>query len=706
MKALLFATCAVAALGAAPALAADESAPQLPPDEAAPATLVDVVVITARRAPAAVLQTERPESRPYEGPDVSGLLTRVPGAARVGNGALSGQVQYRGLFGSRLNMRIDGHPVTSGGPNLMDPPLHYAPSPLVAALEVDRGVSPVREGPGLGGGVNVRFKQVGFETGTEVLPAWDLTLQGRSADGGRSLGGVAGLANERWRFNILGAWESGDDFRFPGGDAPATRYERAVWGLSGGLRLADQELGLDLRRQATGATGNPAFAMDIRYFDTDTARLAWRGDWDGVRLEAALGATRVDHAMNNYDLRPAPAPMQRRESFAQADTDTAELGATFDLAGGALRLGADLEQGRRKVRITNPTAPAFHIDSLPDIETERLGAFAEWTGPLGPLQAELGVRLDSHEARAGRAVTGPGVPAGPTGLAAAFNAADRERGEDTWDAVARLWTEPADGLSWRFVLSRKSRAPGYVERFSWLPTEASGGLADGNIYVGDLTLRPETAWSVEAGVDYVGERLTVRPTVFLREIDDYIQGVPFDATPGVIDSPQEMVSAMNGDPTPLRFANVGARLWGADLNAALQLDARWRAEATASWVRGDRTDIDDALYRIAPPNLTLALTREAEAWSVTLETRMATAQTRVSRSNDEQPTGAWAMASLYGDWQVRPDVRLSAGIENLFDTRYAEHLSGVSRVAGGDLPPGERIPGAGRGLFLRLNWVR
>lgn len=705
MKTLLLATCA-AALGAAPALAADEASPQLPPDEAAPATLVEVLVITASRTPAAVLQTERPESRPYEGPDVAGVLSRVPGAARVGNGALSGQVQYRGLFGSRLNMRIDGHAVTSGGPNLMDPPLHYAPSPLVAALEVDRGISPVREGPGVGGGVNVRFKQVGFDTGPDFRPAWDLTVQGRSADGGLSAGGIAGLANDRWRFNVLAARESGDDFRFPGGEAQATRYERSVWGLSGGFRGGGQELGLDLRRQATGATGNPAFAMDIRYFDTDTARLAWRGDWDGVRLEAAVGATRVDHAMNNFDLRPAPAPMQQRESFARADTDTAEAAATLDLAGGALRLGADLEQGRRGVRITNPTAPAFFIDSLPDIETRRLGAFAEWTGPLGPLQAELGLRLDSHEARAGRAATGPGVPAGPTGLAAAFNAADRERGEDTWDAAVRLWTQPVDGLSWRFVLARKTRAPGYVERFSWLPTEASGGLADGNIYVGDLNLRPETAWSVETGVDYVGERLTLRPTVFLREIDDYIQGVPFDATPGVIDSPQEMVAAMNGDPTPLRFANVGARLWGADLSAALQLDERWRLDAVASWVRGDRTDIDDALYRIAPPNLTLALTREAAAWSVTFETRMAAAQRRVSRANDERPSGAWAMASLYGDWQVRPGVRLSAGIENLFDTRWADHLSGISRVPGGDLAPGERIPGPGRGLFLRLNWAR
>mgnify|MGYP006200813577 CR=1 FL=1 len=29
------------------------------------------------------------------------------------------------------------------------------------------------------------------------------------------------------------------------------------------------------------------------------------------------------------------------------------------------------------------------------------------------------------------------------------------------------------------TLARKTRVPNAVERFSWLPTEASGGLADG-----------------------------------------------------------------------------------------------------------------------------------------------------------------------------------------------------------------------------------
>ena len=136
MKALLLATAAGAALSAALAsapLAAEATTDQpTHADDPASPTLIDVIVVTGTRPVTPTVQVQRPEGRPAEGPDASALLSRVPGAARVGNGALSGQVQYRGLFGPRLNMRIDGQAFASGGPNLMDPPLHYAPVGLIS----------------------------------------------------------------------------------------------------------------------------------------------------------------------------------------------------------------------------------------------------------------------------------------------------------------------------------------------------------------------------------------------------------------------------------------------------------------------------------------------------------------------------------------------------------------------------------------------
>ena len=64
------------------------------------------------------------------------------------------------------------------------------------------------------------------------------------------------------------------------------------------------------------------------------------------------------------------------------------------------------------------------------------------------------------------------------------------------------------------------------------------------------------------------------------------------------------------------------------------------------------------------------------------------------------------MFSLFGDWQVREDVRVSVGVENLFDEVYRDHLSGYNRNGFGDVPVGERVPGAGRSVFFRISAAR
>ncbi len=669
--------------------------------------LQDVIVVTGSPRESMTVDATAPDFTPDAGPDAAGIVARLPGAALIDNGALSGQVQYRGLFGERLNIRVDGQSFASGGPNMMDPPLHYAPAPLVGVIVVDRGVSPVRNGPGLAGGVDAQFKRVGFTEGSDLKLGYDVTALARSVDESYAVGGVAGASNEALRFNILGSYEDGGDVEFPGGTIASSSHRRAVYGASAGAKFGDHEVGVDVRRQKTGPTGNPPFPMDIRFFETDFARATWNGALGGVKFESAFSIADVDHAMNNFDLRPAPPdPARFRETFAEARTLSGKVAIIVPATGGDLRLGVDIEDADKDVTITNPNNPNFFINSLADIEIQRKGVFAEWTGAAGWLNAELGVRADFHDASAGEATVGPALPMGPVNLADAFNAADREWDKTTVDGVIRLWSEEANGVSWRLTLAHKTRAPGYVERFSWLPTQASGGLADGNVYIGDLQLTNETAWIAEAGTDLRGDNFYLRPTVFYRRIDDYVQGVPFDATVDVIDTPQEMIAAMNGDSTPLRFANVDAELYGVDVDGGVALTDHLRLDGVVSYVRGKRRDIDDNLYRISPPHASLAATYERAKWSVSAETVLVADQNKVSVTNSEQATDGYALFNITGDIELATGVSLSAGVTNIFDKDYRHHLAGYNRVANSDVAIGERLPGNGRGAFVRVHLSR
>ncbi|MBO6766105.1 TonB-dependent receptor [Maricaulis sp.] len=693
-----------AAIALASAASASEHVNQRPEEPAAPA-VQDVIVVTGFRITTNVTIEEHvsPEQAPLLGPDAAGLVARLPGAALVDNGSISGQVQYRGLFGSRAPVAIDGAAVMSGGPNLMDPPLHYAPMPLVERIEVDRGVAAVSRGPGMGGGMNVILKGVDFASGHEIEYEAETMASVRSVDGSYAVGGVAGGASEGRRFQLLFSREEGGDIAFSGGDIPNSHHERTVYGLGGGLASGDHAVSLDYRRLDTGPTGNAALAMDIEHVETDVARLAYEGMAGDITIDAAIGWTDVSHGMDNFSQRPNPDPMRHRYTVATANTVSAELSLGFEALGGDLELGIDREEAEHDVLISNPNNAAFFLGSLPDISIERTGAYAQWEGVILSLESELGIRADWHSDDAGLARTGGAVPAGAQMLAGMFNMADRAHDDTTVDAVARFWRHTDGPLTWRLTLAHKTRMPSYVERYAWLPTGASGGLADGNTYVGDLHLEPETADSIEAGFDWRGESGYLRPTVFYRRVDDFIQGVAYDATPGVIDTPVEMVSMMNGDATPLRFANVDAEFFGVDADFGWQLSRDWRIDGVASLVRGDRRDIDEPLYRMAPARLLLDLTYEQADWSVSLESQFVAEQDRVSATNSEQATDGYAVFGANLDWYARDNVLVTLGIENLFDETYERHLSGYNRVAGGDVAVGDRLPGQGRGAYARIS---
>mgnify|MGYP001074190034 CR=1 FL=1 len=698
-RAALLASCPIFAIQ--PAFAQD--APDLIDPPETDAVLTDTIVVTATSDRTIAQDGITPPEQIALPADAAAIAARTAGGALVGNGALSGQLFYRGLAGQRVLGRVNGQRFATGGPNAMDPPLHYAPSILVDRIEIARGVPPVSQGPALAGAVNAQLAEVEFTDSAVPSPQARFASQYRSVDDSYAIGGVAGVANERWRFGVIASREEGDDYEFPGGTAVGTSFERNLYGAHAGFRAGPGEFFVEYRRSETDPTGNPPFALDIVYFDTDFVQGGFRGEIaDDLHLDLRLGHVAIRHLMDNQTTRQPPAPAPRaRATFADADTSTAEASLRFGTARSYVQFGADAELTDKFVTITNPTNSSFFIDAQPNVQSERLGAFTQWRDAMGDLEFELGARVDWTDQSAGIPQLGAAVPMGPRGLASAFGAADRDRSETTVDGVLRAWM-PLGDITPRVTFARKNRVPSLLERFGWLPTEASFGLADGNIYVGNLDLDPETAWIAEAGFDFETDIFSLRPTLFYRRVDNFIQGVPVDATVGVVDSPVEMIAAMNGDTTPLRFDNVDAELYGADLDFSIRPINQFEISGTASYVRGKRRDIDDDLYRIAPPNLRLSAVWQQDRLSFGAELFAAASQDRVSLSNDEETSDAYAVVGLFGRYRITEGIAIEAGVENLLDEEYQPHLSGRSRVGASDVPVGERMPGAGRGGWIRV----
>ena len=663
--------------------------------------LTDVILVTAQVIDDTVDSAEPPHQIALPADSVA-IAARMPGGAAIGNGALSGQMSYRGLFGQRVLGRVNGQRFASGGPNAMDPPLHYAPSILVDRIEVARGVAPVSQGPSLAGAVNAELVQTPFSIGNSAQVHGRFGAQYRGVDNSYALGGAVGLSSENWRIGVLASREEGDDYDFDGGTVGSTSFERINYGVHAGLKLGDGEIFAEYRRNETDPTGNPPFPMDIQFFNTDFFRAGYSGQLtENIGLELMAGHVSVSHLMDNFSLRdPNPAPMRTRATFADADTTTGQASLRFGTGSSNVTLGADFELVDKYVRITNPLNANFFVEAQPDLTSDRYGAFVQVRQGLGAAEFELGARLDKISQSAGIPQLGSALPMGPVMLANAYTASPRDVSDTTFDAVLRLWF-PGDEVTPRFTLARKTRVPSVLERLGWLPTSASFGLADGNVYVGNQALEPETALIAEFGVDVMSGPVTFRPTLFYRRVDDYIQGTPFDDTVGVIDSPVEMVANMNGDPTPLMFRNVDAELYGVDFDFSARATDNLLFEGTASFVRAKRRDLDDNLYRVPPSNARLAAIWLEDRWSIGAELTAADDQNHISAINNESTSKGYVLFGLFGNFAVTEGFSLDAGVENLFDAFYQPHLAGVNRVGASDVPLGERLPGTGRGVWVR-----
>lgn len=644
-------------------------------------------------------------------PDPAQLLHGAPGANVTANGPLTGIPQYRGLFGPRIAVSLDGNQLAPAGPNWMDPPISYAVTAQLESLEVYRGIAPVSVAQEtLGGAIDARTRRMAFAEGGTLRLAGRLVASAQSANEGYQLDGEFAIASDRHRVRAAAMRQHGEHGQFPGGEILPSSYVRQRYDLGYGLRMGRHTLQIDWGYNDTGAAGTPALAMDIDYVKGDLLSASYRFDGDrGWAAEARIYASDLDHGMTNFHLRRSPrARGLWRQNIAGTD-NRGFLAALTRLSGPARwRAGIDGFQERHDSNIDNPHNPRFFVANFNAARREVYGVYIEHDRALSDAwSVELGARVNRVSTDAGPVDGAPAMMMPPARqLRDAFNAAQRARAETNIDALAKLTWRLSERAGLYVGLAQKQRGPTYQERYLWLPLEASAGLADGQLYLGNSALDSERAMQFELGWDVATSRWQWHPRLFYYRIEDYIQGAPVSAS----DPGGRFVRMMNANTgmrraLPLRFDNVDAELYGFDMDWRCALSDTLALSGLVNVVHGRRRDLDDSLYRIAPANLSLALDYARGPWSAGIQTIAYAAQNKVSATHRERSTPGYATVNLRAAWQASPALQLAIGVDNLFDRRYGAHLGGYNRAANPHVGILERLPAMGLNVFGRLVYV-
>ena len=699
--------------------------PLLAQDEA-----VDEIRVVGRRE---FLETQFNARRTASGADSALLINRVPGGGANHNGPLTGQIQYRGMFGPRINVRIDGMLIHGGGPNWMAPPLHHIPSALMDDLVVEQGIASISTGGGIGGAATASWKRPAFNDGGDWNWHGDSELSAGSAAGSTSGSLIAGGSNANHRLYGLGNLDQGGNYQSANGEVAATQYSRAIHGLGYGFRKGSHEVLFDAHRIETEDSGTPTLPMDIDWFDTDTFNFRYSGQLGSLGVEFGLYQSIIAHGMSNFLLRQTPdfssLPLppfvgdDKRFAFAESEESGFRLVFELELGPGLLAVGAEGKDGEHDVRVTDPDFAPFFVDNFKDVKTDSKSVFMQWSTILGTdWYVEFGGRLERVAMSAGEVDAFParlvdkspalwamGTPPRAVWLLRqGFNSRNREQNDDNRDLVAKLRYQLTSNLVVEAGYGRKTRSPLYQERYLWIPLEINAGLGDGNNHVGNPDLAPEISDQFELGFDWSNGAVWFSPRFFVRNVDDYIQGIP--AADRAVVSVSERA---NGDPTPLIFANTEAEFRGFDLTFGFPINDQWRVEGMASRVNAERGDISDYLYRVNPNNIRASLRYETGNFSARIEQVVVMEQDNISRTNtfdpmnpnnNADPTDGYELTNVYLDWAIDRGFTFTLGAENLFDTDYIDHLTGFNRVLDSVVPQGSRMYGRGVNLFGRIQY--
>lgn len=643
-------------------------------------------------------------------PDVAQLLKKAPGANVNNNGPITGVPQYRGMYGQRIAVSLDGTQLAPAGPNWMDPPISYARNGQLEALEVYRGIAPVSVAQeSIGGAIDARTNKGEFTAGRDFEISGRVIGSAQSVNNGQQLSGAVYASNDTHRLKLAGVAEQGDDAEFPGGDLLPTEYERQRYDIGYGVKAGNHSLQFDYGYNDTGDAGTPALPMDIEYFDGDLYDLTYRFELAGeLEVTAAVFASDLDHGMSNYHLRQAPdAPSRWRRNVADSENLGFRLHTTRYDEAGSWVFGFDGLQSKHNSNIENPNNAMFFVVNFNQAEREVLGTFLERKHDINDRwRGELGIRFNQVSTDANEVDGTPAMMMPPAQmLRDAFNSADRDQTDHNVDLVAKAWFKASAETSWYLGFARKNRSPSYQERYLWLPLEATAGLADGNTYTGNIDLDVEVANQFELGLDFSNAMLTLSPRLFYNDVSDYIQGTPSAVGPAVMTV--RMMNQANGtaNPDPLQFNNVDAKLFGFDMDWALRLGEHWSMSGIVNYVRGKRDDIEDELYRIAPPNASIRLEYTTATWAVGVENVLYSAQNQISETNRERETAGYGLLNVSATWQATPALQLAAGIDNVLDKEYQDHLAGYNRAGNPDIAPRDRLFGTGMNMFARVSYT-
>lgn len=669
-------------------------------------TLGEVVVTAPTMEQPLVVKTDpRKPRQPVPAHDGADYLKTIPGFSVIRKGGTDGDPVFRGMAGSRLNILLDGEQILGGCGGRMDPPTAYVFPSSYDRITLLKGPQSVLYGPGTSAGT-VLFER-DFARRKESGAGFEGSAMAGSFGRADVMGDVHGGSPD-WYARGIVTNSRANDYKDGNGTSVHSSYAR--WSANGAIGLTPND-STRVELSMAKSDGHAAYAdraVDGSKFTRDNVGLKadWRNADHGLleKVETQLYRNYIDHVMDSYSMRAGgnPAGMMAAMNPDRTTTGGRVVG-TLNLSDVTqLKLGLDAQSNVHTGR--TGAAPGYMGDYSQKARTEdanfqNSGLFGEATYQLGDDARIIGgLRADWWKAQDKRAT----VLAGMMGMTATANpTANHSRSDTLKSGFARYE---------RGVLSNAGTfyaGVGHAERFPdyWelINKETATTLSSFD------TARPEKTTQLDIGMTYKQGDVSGSLSGFYNKITDFNlieAGCKTDMANALVGLASSC--AMNNHAISMT-RNINATTWGGEASAAWQLATQWKLDGSLAYVRGSNDTDGTALAQISPLEGRVGAAYDNGAWNVGGLLRMVAAQDRFDKfrgniaGQDIGRTAGFGILSLNATWRAIKGVQVSAGVDNLANRAYAEHISRAGAMVTG-FTQTTRVNEMGRNLWLRASF--
>jgi iron complex outermembrane receptor protein len=673
--------------------------------------------------------------------DTGDILNDFLGTNSIKNGGFSSLPLLQGLSDDRIKIKIDGIDIISSCANHMNPPLSYTSPANIHDIDVLAGLSSVSQGgDNIGGVINIKSNDIELSENATTIIHGKLQTFYKSNNDAAGLNLSFSRANQDTAVKYFGSFVeannsfSGSSFKdaslaasdrgyLAGDEIGSTRFKNQNHKFT--LVKKDQnhfyETTLSYQdspyqsfpNQRMDSVGNTNYQINIRH----------EVDYIWGKVNSQVYYDNTNHKHNFADDKKFTYTSMGSTSFGMpmesdgktfgvsldvdyfmSDMSTVKIGAELQLYGlddkwASNSSGEGMMSGNDFYNINNGERDRFDLYTQLDRDWS-----TNWLSSVG-LRYGL-VKTDAGEVQ-GYNNTDM-MSSNQATDSTAFNNSDRSETDHNIDVSILSKFTSKKSSSIEFGYTMKTRSPNLYQRYSWSTWTMAANMnnlyGDGNGYIGNINLKPETAHRIGFLIDHQSPNgdWTFKVNPFYSYINDYID--------------VENTSASRSDGyRNLKFHNHDVTISGIDIatkrkvfqNTSL---GNYDLFAKFNYQRGRNLDNSTDLYNLMPANLSLGLNHAKNNWKNSFVVKLVNKKDNVDTVRQERETSSFAVADFYTSYQLQ-SFEIVGSIENIFDRMHDNPLGGeyigqgATMSTGVSRANGSQMPGIGRSINISIAYL-